>query len=215
MADLTDVATWSGFVYVAFVMDTYPRHIVGWRASTNLRTGLAFDALERGLWTRARDQQDVTGLVHRSDSTGPRTSPSVRRTGITSVGEGVRPCRQPAAGAADRMGISERSAAMSQSMLSGVTCPRPTGCRTGSHRGHPRAVTGPVRCSSRDPHGPRDKRSYAERVTRIELALSAWEADVLPLNYTRDGPGAGRQSSKAALDPVRARWVLPGGGCGW
>ncbi len=73
VADLTYVATWSGFVYVAFVMDTYSRHIVGWRASTNLRTGLALDAREQGLWTRARDQQDVTGLVHHSDSTGPRT----------------------------------------------------------------------------------------------------------------------------------------------
>jgi hypothetical protein len=39
-----------------------------------------------------------------------------------------------------------------------------------------------------------DLRLFVERVTRIELALSAWEADVLPLNYTRDAPGpAGRR----------------------
>ena len=67
VADLTYVATWSGFVYVAFVMDVYSRRIVGWRASTSLRTDLALDALEQGLWTRARDARDVTGLVHHSD----------------------------------------------------------------------------------------------------------------------------------------------------
>ena len=67
VADLTYVATWSGFVYVAFVMDVFSRRIVGWRASTSLRTALALDALEQGLWTRARDERDVTGLVHNSD----------------------------------------------------------------------------------------------------------------------------------------------------
>ncbi len=67
VADLTYVATWSGFVYVAFVMDVYSRRIVGWRASTSLRTDLALDALEQGPWTRARDARDVTGLVHHSD----------------------------------------------------------------------------------------------------------------------------------------------------
>jgi putative transposase len=63
----TYVATWSGFVYVAFVMDVFSRRIVGWRASTSLRTDLALDALEQGLWTRARDEQEVSGLVHHSD----------------------------------------------------------------------------------------------------------------------------------------------------
>ncbi len=67
VADLTYVATWSGFVYVAFVMDVFSRRIVGWRASTSLRADLALDALEQGLWTRARDERDVTRLVHHSD----------------------------------------------------------------------------------------------------------------------------------------------------
>ncbi|GAA3179879.1 hypothetical protein GCM10010531_37380 [Blastococcus jejuensis] len=67
VADLTYVATWSGFVYVAFVMDVFSRRIVGWRASTSLRTDLALDALEQGLWTRARDEREVSGLVHHSD----------------------------------------------------------------------------------------------------------------------------------------------------
>jgi putative transposase len=54
VADLTYVATWSGWVYVAFVMDVYSRRIVGWRWSTSLATDLAADALEQGLWQRQR-----------------------------------------------------------------------------------------------------------------------------------------------------------------
>ncbi len=61
VADLTYVATWSGFVYVAFVMDVFSRRIVGWRCSTSLRTDLARDALEQGLWQRARDGHKVRG----------------------------------------------------------------------------------------------------------------------------------------------------------
>ena len=48
-------------------MDVFSRRVVGWRASTSLRTDLALDALEQGLWTRTRDAHDVTGLVHHSD----------------------------------------------------------------------------------------------------------------------------------------------------
>ena len=59
------VATWRGFVYVAFVIDAYARRIVGWRASTSLRTDLALDALEQALYERTVRQQD--GLVHHSD----------------------------------------------------------------------------------------------------------------------------------------------------
>ncbi len=63
VADITYVATWSGFVYVALVIATYSRFIVGWRVSTSLRTDLALDALEQALWAR-----DLDGpLVHHSD----------------------------------------------------------------------------------------------------------------------------------------------------
>ena len=63
VADLTYVATWRGFVYVAFVIDTFARRIVGWRVSGSLRTDLALDALEQALHMRP----DTTGLVHHSD----------------------------------------------------------------------------------------------------------------------------------------------------
>ena len=52
VADLTYVATWRGFVYVAFVIDVFARRIVGWRVSSSLRTDLALDALEQALYAR-------------------------------------------------------------------------------------------------------------------------------------------------------------------
>ena len=63
VADLTFVATWSGFVYVAFVIDVFARTIVGWRASVSLRTDLVLDALDQALYARP----DIDRLVHHSD----------------------------------------------------------------------------------------------------------------------------------------------------
>src|SRR5437763_6299948 len=65
VADLTYVSTWTGFVYVAFVVDVFSRFIVGWRVSNSLHTELALDALEMAIWRRQR--QDLTGLIHHSD----------------------------------------------------------------------------------------------------------------------------------------------------
>jgi transposase InsO family protein len=63
LADLTYVATWCGFVYVAFVIDAFARRIVGWRVSSSLRADIALDALEQALWARGHGD----GLVHHSD----------------------------------------------------------------------------------------------------------------------------------------------------
>jgi putative transposase len=63
VSDLTYVATWRGFVYVAFVIDAFARRIVGWRASSSLRSDLALDALEQALY----DRDIEAGLVHHSD----------------------------------------------------------------------------------------------------------------------------------------------------
>jgi putative transposase len=65
VTDLTYVATWAGFCYVAFVIDAFSRMIVGWRVSTSLRTDLALNALEMAIWTRQGAMLD--GLVHHSD----------------------------------------------------------------------------------------------------------------------------------------------------
>ena len=67
VADITYVRTFSGWVYAAFVLDVYSRRVVGWQLSTSLRTDLALDALNMGLWTRAHDGHDTTALVHHSD----------------------------------------------------------------------------------------------------------------------------------------------------
>jgi putative transposase len=64
VADLTYVATWSGFVYVALVIDAFSRFLVGWQAARSLRTDLALDALEMAIWRR---QAQLEGLVHHSD----------------------------------------------------------------------------------------------------------------------------------------------------
>ncbi len=55
VADFTYVATWRGFVYVAFVIDVFSRRIVGWRAHTTMRTDLDLDALEQALHDRELD----------------------------------------------------------------------------------------------------------------------------------------------------------------
>ena len=67
VADITYVPTWAGFVYVAFVLDLFSRRIVGWRVAGSLRTDLALDALEQGIWTRQREGRDLAGLIHHSD----------------------------------------------------------------------------------------------------------------------------------------------------
>jgi len=65
VSDFTYVATWKGFVYVAFVIDAYARKIVGWRASTSPHAGFVLDALEQAVHDRRPVK--AMGLVHHSD----------------------------------------------------------------------------------------------------------------------------------------------------
>jgi putative transposase len=65
VSDFSYVATWRGFVYVAFVIDVYARRIMGWRASRTADAGFVLDALEQAL----HDRRPLdAGLVHHSDS---------------------------------------------------------------------------------------------------------------------------------------------------
>ena len=64
VADFTYVATWTGFVYVAFVIDAFARRIVGWRVSRTATAGFVLDALEQALHARRPVEG---GLVHHSD----------------------------------------------------------------------------------------------------------------------------------------------------
>jgi transposase InsO family protein len=64
VADFTYVATWRGFVYVAFVIDVFARRLVGWRVSASLRTDFVLDALEQAIYDR---RPELNALVHHSD----------------------------------------------------------------------------------------------------------------------------------------------------
>ena len=89
VSDFTYVATWTGFVYVAFVIDTYARRIVGWRVSRTAHASFVLDALEQAL----HDRQPVQGsrLVHHSTTaieaanTSPSDTPSAWRRPASSL----------------------------------------------------------------------------------------------------------------------------------
>ena len=63
VADITYVATWRGFVYVAFITDVFALRIVGWRVSNTMRTDLVLDAFEQAIWARS----GAKGVIHHSD----------------------------------------------------------------------------------------------------------------------------------------------------
>src|SRR5690606_30371283 len=65
LSDFTYVATWQGFVYVAFVIDAFARRIVGWRASRTAHAGFVLDALDQALHDRRPVHRG--GLIHHSD----------------------------------------------------------------------------------------------------------------------------------------------------
>jgi putative transposase len=63
VADFTYVATWAGFVYVAFIIDVFARLVIGWRVARSMKTDLVLDALEQALWSRS----NIDGVIHHSD----------------------------------------------------------------------------------------------------------------------------------------------------
>ena len=65
VADFTYCSTWSGIVYVAFIVDVYSRRIVGWKASRSMTAGLVVDALNMAAWTRRHTSLD--GLICHTD----------------------------------------------------------------------------------------------------------------------------------------------------
>lgn len=67
VADITYVSTWSGWVYVAFVIDAFARRVLGWRTGTSMTTQLGLDALEQAVWTRDRAGSNVDSVVAHTD----------------------------------------------------------------------------------------------------------------------------------------------------
>ena len=75
VADFTYVMTWSGVVYVAFVIDAFSRRIVGWKADTTMKTSLVLDTLEMALWSRQRAGIPLAeDLIHHNDAGSQYTS---------------------------------------------------------------------------------------------------------------------------------------------
>ena len=76
VTDFTYVRTWSGFVYVAFILDVYSRKIVAWHACRSKHVDLVMIPLRMALWQRDRDGHPVTAgeLIHHSDAGSQYTS---------------------------------------------------------------------------------------------------------------------------------------------
>jgi putative transposase len=72
VADFTHCSTWSGIVYVAFVVDIFSRRIVGWKAARSMTSALVVDALNMAAWTR-RDSA-LNGVICHSDAGSQYTS---------------------------------------------------------------------------------------------------------------------------------------------
>jgi putative transposase len=70
VADLTEVATWEGKLYLAVVVDAFSRRCVGWAMAEHMRAELVVEALEMAIWRR----QPARGLVHHSDQGGQYVS---------------------------------------------------------------------------------------------------------------------------------------------
>jgi putative transposase len=90
VVDFTYVATWSGMAFTAFVSDVFSRRIVGWRTASSMPTQLPLDALDMALWTRARADHDVGGVVHHSDAgqyTSIRYTNRLHEASIGTVGD--------------------------------------------------------------------------------------------------------------------------------
>jgi transposase InsO family protein len=97
VADFTYVATWSGFVCVAFVIDVFARRIIGWRVSRSMHAELVLDALEQAVWSRS----GITGVVHHSDRGSP--------VPVDSLYRAARRSRRPAFGGQRRRLVRQRT----------------------------------------------------------------------------------------------------------
>jgi putative transposase len=72
VCDFTYASTWSGIVYVAFVIDVFSRRLVGWKAARSMTTTLVLDALNMAAWTRRHTT--LEGLICHSDAGSQYTS---------------------------------------------------------------------------------------------------------------------------------------------
>ncbi len=108
VTDFTYVRTWAGFVYVAFVLDVFAQRIVGWHASSSMRTDLVMTPLRIALWQRDREGNPVSpgDLIHHSDAGAQYTS--IRYTEHLDL-EGIAPSIGTVGDAYDCQSVSAES----------------------------------------------------------------------------------------------------------
>ena len=115
VADFTYVSTWSGWCYVAFVIDAYARRILGWRCGTTMTTQLVLDALEQAIWTRQRDGHATwKPLCAHTRSrlavhVDPAYSERLAEAGIAALGRGRRHLLRQRAGRDDQRPVQDRA----------------------------------------------------------------------------------------------------------
>ena len=79
------MSTWSGFAYVAFVVDAYARRILGWRVAGTMATSMVLDAIEQAIWTRQQEGViDLKDVVHHTDYAEVCVKPRICGDGLFS-----------------------------------------------------------------------------------------------------------------------------------
>jgi len=154
VADFTYVPTWTGTVYVAFVIDAYARRIIGWRAARSMTTALVLDALEHAFFTRTQEGvTDLSGLIAHNHAGSPNTP---RRTSRPPVAG----CRSPSRWAGSAPPWTMRSSRVgtppwsSSCVSSSTSTPRPRhvgGSRRGSRSTTTTDATPRSGCAPRSP----------------------------------------------------------------
>ena len=148
VADFTYCSTWSGIVYVAFVVDVFSRRIVGWKAARTMHTALVLDALNMATWARRGTSLD--GVVCHSDAGSPSTP---RSPTPTASPRSVRRRRSAPSATVSTMPWRNRRSG----------CSRPS-CTATPLRWPPTAGRGGASTTSRSPPAPGSPGSTTERL---------------------------------------------------
>ena len=90
VADFTYVSTWSGWCYIAFVIDAYARRILGWLVATTMTTQLVLDAVEQAIWTRRPRRPRPHGAVAHHDDGSQYMSVGLHRAARRTPGSSPR-----------------------------------------------------------------------------------------------------------------------------
>jgi putative transposase len=132
VADITYVPTWSGFLFLAVMLDVYSRRVVGWAMATHLRTELVLDALDMAIYRRK--PKDV---IHHSDQGCQYTSVAF---GKRCDEAGIRPSMGSVGDCFDNAMCESFNATLECELLGQASFQKPTRRRTCSFRVHRRLV---------------------------------------------------------------------------